>query len=785
MDKKEKRSDIKILDLGFEGPAGIRFISEAGFDSEFFNHAAWDSLLASTAANPDINVVLVDGAISRLDRPEFLNRLLTYWDITSEEKIKKITEDIPNHKQCQVIIETQLKILRQRLRELKKKAPKAKIILSIHSDSLHFSFTEMMNELLLVKQQNISVEINKVNDKIKKNKYICRDIKAKMKKYKGPKQKTKAFANLKQKLINHELFITNDKEIRDQMVIEQQKFFRVKKIRPYHQFLTNQMSKMIVEAFRNLCKDLKIFCVEEPTLVFAGDTSFYYAHSFYNTWGVRSRRKEELAKSFHGQLKGLNEYVKSLRGGSGLDMVVESHHGSGYYRVQRLDYDPAEINFNDVATLLSRVEGEYVEFVILPTFEDQRKIAAFVRPSRIERMGPSGKPLNSRNNPAVDRYKNGGVTGIFDHFQTEIGKGKRFIKYDLFLGGKVAGISGNAGFIVSADEHIKNATEDLAARRGLAILYSKLSKDGILIGGQPVFTRGYVNAGDLGEANSENWRYRPEHKKSPLDVLDDSIDMVTSLPTSDVDRLAELAMNISDLSLLGKGENMDDVFDEVADYLMSFFQIGMEASELKYLVTAVTGNHIEKSLGRHGLKEMNYFVQRLKEKGVKVFEAGRSKENNDNDDKSMRASVGGYEIAHQICLEAYGKAVKGKPVFGPFKMSVAHDPKGSKGKGLVSLAKNTSADLAIAGHTHEIYCELVKTGENDWVVAFRAGTMMKATPTEMKITSIPRTSGAHFLIMDTPGDFTEITFSPVLLRRIFLEQLKKIIEDKLKQNMKK
>ena len=106
----------------------VYILSEVGFDTDFFNEQAFDNLLEFIRRDKHITGILLDGALTRLDRPEILNELLSYWNKT-ETECDDASLNIPYHKQYQHMLAVQMNILRNYLLKIKRAAPKANIVL--------------------------------------------------------------------------------------------------------------------------------------------------------------------------------------------------------------------------------------------------------------------------------------------------------------------------------------------------------------------------------------------------------------------------------------------------------------------------------------------------------------------------------------------------------------------------------------------------------------------------------------------------------------------------------
>ncbi len=759
-----------LLKLSVSGTSGACFIAEAGFDSEFFSQAAWDNLLTFISFNPDINVVFIDGAVSRLDRPEFLtaDKLLTYWN-TSKEDAEKISEEIKNHEQYNTMTQTQMQILEERLSELKKKCPKVQIILSGHSDGLQFSFSAMMNELMLVKQQTISEKIQGLNISISKKKNVCRDIK---------KQKAATTNKTEVKRLEKKLEATGvdiEAERNRRTVLEdEQRLYRVKKVRPMHQVMTRELTEATLARYQDLCDKLGVNFIPGPALIMVNDLVVDYSHSRHYTWNVIRRRDEKLLESFHGKMAAYLQNMQKITGGKNVDVVVESHHGIGCKHTQRTHYQPDSINFTDIGRFDSTVTEQYLSFLLLPTFENHEAAAEYLQSKRTDRLGVSSKPTNTRNNPAIDRCRNNSNTGIVVLTKNGPVIGTQWISYQNILDGSVLQQPEKYHSVfVSSDEHIGHPAEDPLARRGFLSLYRKCLQKGFLFRGKETKACGYVQSGDIGEANSASWPFRPTHKLTAEEAMAKAIELSNSSKNP-----VEKIMNLAQFAMSGSVENMEDILDAIAESLMTFAELGIEHSDLKYIVVIVPGNHTAGVLAKHGIKDSFAFRQRLEAKKIGVFEVGRSGESDENTDPNVRIALGGYEVALIIHLNKFGLSKDNEPMFGPIKLTVMHDPKGSKKTGLVGVLKNNNGDLAIGGHTHEHWVQLVKTADNSWGVALRVATMQKVTATEMKYAdSLPRTTGASIFIMPRPGDFSEFFLNTNYLRQLGWEDNKRQIEE--------
>ena len=787
----------EFLRISVKKQPGVLFLGEVGFDSEFFNELAWKNLLKMLQNRPDINAVIIDGALSRLHRPEFLTDqgLFTYWNNTTAEA-EKISYEIPNYEQFDFMAKIQESILKLRLQELRETCPKLKIILSMHSDAMQHNFTYRLNEILVSKHKTLSESIDIATADINNKKNKCRKFKSAIETAKRRQKTTKntdakTIARLAASLTKaYDGLQATEKEIKAQRkIIEehqaQQKLFRDKKIRPTHQVWARKLTENIFAGFKTLCKETKTYLIFCPTiLMFQGQETLVidYSHSRHYTWGTIKANDQTLIHGFHGKISKYQEQIKKITGGYITDIVLQGHHGTGWKQTQRTHYQTASLNFNDIGCYDSQVEEQYIHFIVAPTFEDQIKISQFSSEHRPDRMGPSGKATGSRNNPAIDRLRNGGVSGTLVMTKNNLGIGTQVTAYKKYLDGSVLiTLDLYHAVIVSSDEHISHPASDPGARFGLLMLCKQLSKKAFRFRGQKAIVCGYINAGDPGEANTSKWPFRPDHKPSAEEIKNKIIELET---TDNPDKYS-LIMELIRVGMSGSVENMDDTLSAIADYFMGFFLTLLKTSKLKYIIALVPGNHISGAFAKVGMTELAYFKERLKNPfapQIKIFQVGISGDDVNNTDPEVRIALGGYETALALFIEKYGLNKNNEPLFGPIRLQIIHDPKGSGKTGLVGATKSAEADLGIAGHTHETWYQLVNTGPNEFSVALRIATMQKITATEIKYAgSLPRTSGAHMFLMPTTGDFAEQFLSMNILRSLGREEVLKQIEEKSKK----
>lgn len=781
MASKTKPADKgKLEDLvdGAEVRSRVAYISEVAYDTEYFDRPesqqAYDNLLEFLSQDKSLTGILIDGAITRLDRPEFLNDRLTYWD-KSEDACREATEAIANRDQYMSMMEIQLNIVDERLRELRERVPHAKkVVFSLHSDDIQYTASAMLNEMLVRKQANIGDKIDRFKAKKKDLKKKRTSFEKEYKKLKGRRGAGRERAGLKRKINTCTTKVDNiEEKLTD--LYEEQQLYREKKVRPIHQHTTKTFLGKIYRMYKEVCDRYDVELVTgEDRIVFDGHLDIDYSHSRHKTWNPVKGRDKNLVKEVHGRLERLR--------GSGVDVVLESgHFGIGFKQFQKLGDSPEETNFQNQSSYVSSSCDEHITMVMGLPFENTAAVGEYCKGLKAIRMS-GGKPMSTRKIAATDRYSNGGVSGLTIIEKDESGiVSTDWVQYQNFMDGSALKQPDEYSIIAaSSDEHLRSPESNPIVTDGWVERFRNLVSAGAMRRGRKAFARGYLNAGDIGEANSRKWRHLYHHKRPPEEVMAENLELLANFDPDSIDDLVALAIRKTDDSLGGSVESMDDILDSVADYLERFLDPLMDSSGLRHLLAVTEGNHSGDVLRDLGLRETNFFRQRLKAKGLEPFDVGR--QGYLQDMEKARIVLGGYSNARVFQIPDYGLDVEGKPVFGPVNLVVQHDPKGSGMKGVIGAGKNAGADLAVAGHTHDNVLKLYKNDDNRFGVAYKLATLQGVSPTEKYYaSSVPRTQAAHEIVMPMPGDFSEKAIPVSYLRQEGMGVIRRTAEENVRK----
>jgi len=745
----------------------VYFLSELGYDTAYFNAEAYERLVEVMASDKELTGILIDGAVTRLDRPEYLNDRLTFWE-KSEEECKKAGEAVPNKEQYKTMMNVQLGIVEDRLKELKRRVPHAdKVVLSLHSDDIQYTVSAMLNEMLIRGQAAIGDSITHLKSK-KKN--IQNDLKVLQRDYavlsagKGGAGDAGDTGALKRK-IDMRAKKVEGIENRLQDMYQEQKLYREKRVRPAHQFFTQRFMNEIYGKYKEMCDRLGVELVTSHSVVDFGGMVVDYAHSRNPTWNPVRTRDKALVKSIHGKL---GKY-------EGIDVILESgHFGIGYKQLQKVKDHPDETNFKNQSSYDPETCDQHITVVMALPFEDQRSIGEYVKGRKAARMS-GGKPMNTRKIAATDRYNNDGVTGVTVLTKDENGiVGTEWIQYQNFVDGSVLRQPGEYTIIcASSDEHIGSPEESPIIRDGWVELYRLLVENKTFFRGKQAAARGYINAGDVAEANSRKWDHRYHEKRDPQELMKENIRLLANFTPDSLDEIVSLATKMTNDAMGGSVESMTVILERVADYFQRFLLPSLESRGLKWAHVCTTGNHADAVLRDLGMRETDFFVQRLKALGIGVYEVGKPDYFKDDPQRGARVFVGGYSNARVLNIPDYGLDMAGNSLFGPVNLVVQHDPKGSGMSGVIGAGKNAGADVAIAGHTHDNRMKLYRTDDNRFGVAYKLATLQGVSPTEKYYSySVPRTQAAHCLVMPMPGDFSEKAIPASYLRDIGRSVLK-------------
>ncbi|HII71200.1 TPA: hypothetical protein HA265_00415 [Candidatus Woesearchaeota archaeon] len=559
-----------------------------------------------------------------------------------------------------------------------------------------------------------------------------------------------------------------DGELTD--LYEEKKIYREKKVRPGHQLFTRQFIDELYQRYQDVCDRVGVEFVRSRSVLDFDGLVIDYAHSRHSTWNPVRSRDSQIIKSIHGKLDSF----------AGIDVLLESgHFGIGYKQLQKMRDSPSETNFKNQSSYDSDTDDSHLTVVLALPFEDQASIGAYAKGRKSARMS-GGKPMNTRKIAAMDRFNNDGVSGLTILTKDPDGVGTEWIQYGNFVDGSALAQPEQYALVyATSDEHIAAPESNPLVLDGSVALYRRLLEGDAEFRGRPARAVGFMNGGDVAEANSKKWDHRYHHKRNPHDVLQENIRLLKDFRPESVDDVIALAMKMTDDAMGGSVESMKVVLDWVADYYDRYLDPTLESSSLRWAHVSTTGNHADAILRDVGLKEYDFFLQRLKARGIGAYEVGvpdyfhkHASQKGRLDD--ARVFLGGYSNARVLQIPDYGLDTDGNAVFGPLNIVLQHDPKGSDMIGVIGSGRNAGADVSLAGHTHDNRLKLYRTENNCFGVAYKLATLQGVSPTEKYYAgSVPRTQASQCLCMPMRGDFSE---KAIPVRRLREEGMKALLE---------
>ena len=768
----------------------VYFLSEVAYDAYFFNEHAYENLIKFMERDPDDLMIVIDGALTRIDRPEILNSLLSYWEKT-EQECYEAGESIPNFEQCQHMLDIQFEILKKHLADLCKRLPEAKLVLYIATDDTQYTVSRSLHELLIARRAQISLEIKTLTKEKRESATEGKEFKLQLDQLQG-----KNVGNQRRRTQSQ-----IDKQLRDLKKVEEKivakkeelNLYREQKIRAKHQHVTVTFVKHLCQRYEELCKEFKVKLVDRPKVLKHGNFVFEYAHSRHKTWAPVRHRDEALRRSKvednirYGRL--INNVTVRAEEKKAEAHVESGHHGVGFETLQKVQNHPDETNFKGQSSYDPTIapQKDHVKICMALPFEDQERIGRFVSDGEQERMS-LGKPTGTRSHEVFRRFSNDSVSGLFmltksaeDGLLTS-----RFIQYQNFKDGSVLKQPERYWAAwASSDEHLCSPEENPMARDGLFSLYQEHAAKPFKFQGKPVSLAGFISGGDTGEATLVRWDRRYDDRPDPQELLEENIRLLVELKTDSVEDVLALALKMTSDTMSGVTNSMRVVLERVLTYYLRFLDVTLPVNRHRYPHVSTTGNHADGVLRSIGLRESDFFVQHAKAKGIRVFEVGISDRKKTDSLPGACIAIGGYSDARIIHLEDYGLDVTGKTLFGPISFLLQHDPNGPGTSGLVGAGQKAGADVSTAGHTHENWTKLFRTGLNQFRVAYRFSTLTGVTPTEIVYaSSVPRTQAAHRIIMPTPGDFIETTMTAAYLREVGIKYHVKNVKAAMEKNKK-
>jgi hypothetical protein len=768
----------------------------AAWDAHWNNPTADEHLIQKIEQDPDVTAVWIEDPLTDIAKAEALNKDLTYWHLTLEEAMEEAAR-VPNSMRYQYLWGKQFDVvLRPRLEYIRKRLPHIReIVLSIDGKNNHQTMVALAHEILVQRRQNATAAVRTSREQMKERRRTRKGLAGELGQVQGQEGMEHRVGELEQQIRHEDSEIhTLESTLRDQE--EEKQIYREKKGGPIHQAVTAQLVHELHARYQAICNEFNIVFKPAPGIHrFSGGFTVDYAMTRHPTWAVLKNPEKSLVKSTHGKMtayqRNANRYLNELLGVAGEykgDAFVEgSIHGKIYFGEQSNNNSAKQANFSCEG--FKRDDGvESIYLVNIPPFEDKKRIGKYFSGEEPERTSASSKMTNTRNHPAFERYNKGSVTGVM--VLTKLDTGivyPEITQYQYFVDGTVhETVTEYAAIAASSDEHIGSKESDPMVRKGFIELIRWYAKNAFAFRGKPAWVRGFVTGGDTNEAVMTRWDRRDFYQPNPDTLIFENIERLTELVQKhhgDVTAAITEAAYTQTSDAMSMPHSMDMILDWGADYLDTIFKILAEFSLLQILSAGVSGNHADGVLRALGMKEYRPFLNRLIQRGYKVFEGNvPARYTCDQSDPEVRAAYGSRGDARILIVEGYGKKTDGGEHFKPQKLLIHHDPEGNDATGLINTTLTHEADVGLSGHTHVVYMVAFEIAPNEFRVVVRLPTAQGRTQTEIKYANVPRYTGCVFFFMPRPGDFALIILPARMLQKI-ADQAYKAFTDEQRQKL--
>ena len=582
--------------------------------------------------------------------------------------------------------------------------------------------------------------------------------------------------------------------------------FREPETSPIYQRRVDDHVRQMYRRFHELGKNHDVRIVTKPDVLVFGTMVIDYAHDRGRTWQPM-RRVKRLAESYHGLMTDYDKNIKVMlseleTSASGVDVVMESgHHGEFLARWQRLHLTTEEIRMQHVNTFYTgNNDGvKHVLFLAGMPFEPQDNIAKYLhreKPSRTR----GGKPMASASHPVFIRNSKKSVSGM-----TLIRKHRHElmsvepIMYRLFKNKAVLEPFKAVMSQEDSDNHLNSPEMDPMGTIGTFAMIKQLMKSPMELNGQKVYIGSIKNLGDLAEANSKAWKEAVKFRRQWMEEAKEISSRLAAMDTTDYNSVLNTSLFFLNSLMGGANENLWLTMRAVHLFLKEKFLTVLNHSPTRLLdiLIVLQGNHFANAVRDVGLAEYGSFENWLlalktahqdfpaewrKPFPLKMLVGGEPQYfQSDAVKPEMVVHLGGYGVARQGVIEQYGVGHDGKLlVQKTYRVGLTHEPNAISNK-----AANQDADVIQAGHTHESYLSIDKSGDNMGRFIDQLPCTQRVSGTELIYGGLPRTAGVDLKVWTQPGRFFKMTIPMQHMRAIGLAQMKVEAKEAVEKKSKK
>lgn len=581
--------------------------------------------------------------------------------------------------------------------------------------------------------------------------------------------------------------------------------FREPETSPIYQRRVDDHVRQMYKRFYQLGKKHNVRIVTKPDVLVFGTMVIDYAHDRGRTWQPM-RRVRRLAESYHGLMTDHDKNIRAMldelgTSVEGVDVVMESgHHGEFLARWQRLHITSEEIRMQHVNTFYTgNSDGvKHVLFLAGMPFEPQDNIGKYLhreKPSRTR----GGKPIASASHPVFIRNSKRSVSGI-----TLIRKHRHgimsveAIMYRLFRDKSVLEPFKAVMSQEDSDNHLNSPEMDPMGTIGTFAMIKQLLKNPLELYGQKVYIGGILNLGDLAEANSKAWKEAVKHRRQWMQEAKEISDRLVDMDTADPNSVHSTSMFFLNTLMGGANENLKLTMEAVLLFLKEKFLTVLNHSpaRLQDILAVLQGNHFANAVRDVGIAEYDMFENWLKTLQeahkdfpeqwrkplpLKILTGGEPQYDKPETAPEMVVHLGGYSVGRQGVIEKYGVGHDGKLlVQKTYRVGLTHEP-----NAILNKARNMEADVIKAGHTHESYLAIDKSGDNMGRFIDQKPCTQRVSATELLYGGLPRTAGVDLCVYSQPGRYFKTTIPMQHMRAIGVAQRKLEAKESVEKKVNK
>lgn len=551
--------------------------------------------------------------------------------------------------------------------------------------------------------------------------------------------------------------------------------------------------KQMYKRFHELGKKHNIRIVTKPDVLVFGTMVIDYAHDRGRTWQPM-RRVRRLAESHHGLMTDHDKNIRAMLSElgtsvEGVDVVMESgHHGEFLARWQRLHITTEEIRMQHVNTFYTgNSDGvKHVLFLAGMPFEPQDNIGKYLRREKPSRTR-GGKPIASASHPVFIRNSKRSVSGM-----TMIRKHRHGIMsvepimYQLFRNKSVLEPFKAVMSQEDSDNHLNSPEMDPMGTIGTFAMLKQLIKNPLELYGQKVYIGGILNLGDLAEANSKAWKEAVKYRRQWMQEAKEISDRLVSMDTTDPSSVHSTSMFFLNALMGGANENLKLTMEAVLLFLKEKFLtvLNQSPTRLQDILAVLQGNHFANAVRDVGIAEYDMFENWLKTLQaahkdfpetwrkplpLKILTGGEPQyDKSETARPEMVVHLGGYSVGRQGVIEKYGVGHDGKLlVQKTYRVGLTHEP-----NAILNKARNMEADVIKAGHTHESYLAIDKSGDNIGRFIDQKPCTQRVSATELLYGGLPRTAGVDYCVYSQPWRYLKTTVPMQHMRAVGVATMK-------------